>query len=161
VVHAIEVGRHPGYQGDGLQAKVVIGVELHGVERDNGRPFVLYRTMTYSYNEKAILSEYCRAVGVDTVLELVGKGCHVVIDHRESGAGKTFAAIKAVTRLPSGTTGPEPVTAPEFYDFEEPDDDILDRVPPWVKEMAAKGLPYQERKPELEMAGEYDNDVPF
>ena len=80
------------------------------VRKDDGRRFVVTATTTASLNDKAKLRAWLeawrgRAFTADELkafdLEtIVGAGCMLQVEHRQSSAGRTYGAVKSISAVP-------------------------------------------------------------
>lgn len=114
IVAMIDLGTHleNGFNGGPEREvrKCFFAFELVNEKMDNGLPFVVGREYTTSLNSKSAMvqmlqkvrgKEYGDSEQVD-VTGCVGKGCQVLIQHRESSSGRKYAKIADVTAPPKG-----------------------------------------------------------
>ena len=137
-----------------------------------GEPYMLSIRYTLSLHEKANLRRDLDAwrgkplsdAEVDAGFDLhvmVGEPCMLSVVHqpRKSGEG-VVAAIKGVMALPSGMVCPEAFNPLLVFDQDNPDVDVLDQLPGWVKEAIQKAVPpaqpTDEEPPPLQ-----DDEAPF
>jgi len=101
----------------GHKHQILISWELPEERMDDGRPFSIGKTYTYSSHEKSSLRQdlesWRGAKMTDAQAEqfdlakLIGQPCMVGITHREGERG-TFANVTAVLKLPRGANAPAP-----------------------------------------------------
>lgn len=107
------------------QRKVLISWEIPDEKMDDGRPFTIGQKFTWSMSEKANLRktlESWRGVpfketdfgpGGFDIMNIIGVGCMLNVVHA-TNAGKTYANIASVAKLPKGITAPGPTNARNF-----------------------------------------------
>ena len=166
----VDIGWQATNFGD--KEQIVLGFELPSCTLDDGRPMIIYRTLTNSMHEKATLrlmieswrgKQLAPAEAENFDLRaIVGHHCQLSIVHKDSN-GTTFSNIKAVTGLPQGLPVPARVNDIVIYDMDE--GERLDAVPKWLQEKIAKAKlgpeqPYDEFKGQLD-DDILNDDIPF
>lgn len=163
--------------GYGPKHKVYLRFEIPGQriewEKDGQKhegPMSVGQFFTVSLSQKSTLRGFLeswrgRAFTKDELdgfdlFNVAGAPCIVNIVHN-TAAGKTYANIKAIMPLPSGTAKPKPENPILKYSPDAPGD--KDKLPDWLKEKINKAVsvtPEDERAPET--AGvDPDDDIPF
>jgi hypothetical protein len=116
-VGMIDLGTHieAGFQGapDRAARKVFMLFELVNEQKSDGCNHVVGVEYTASLNAKSKLVGMLQKVrgknyGADDdvdVAAIVGKPCQVLIQHKKSAAGRTYARVGDVTSAPKGTKG--------------------------------------------------------
>lgn len=184
----LDLGTQKGeYQGEvKFQRKIMLSWELcdemmpaHGDYPE--RPFTIHQRYTFSSHEKAVLRahlESWRGVpfkesdfgpGGFDIKNVLGKSCLLNVVH-ETKAGRTYANLKAVSRLPKGME-PGVSSNGDFYLSLEREDfngSVFDALSEGLKETIRKSPEYQEllRDPQNEppahvTEGPVDTDAPF
>jgi hypothetical protein len=149
----------PGYQNGPPKAQVYIAFEISGPTRDDGQPFVLGKRYTASLFEKAALFEV-----VDSLLgkvpavkefnpgDLLGKCGLVKVSQKTRTDGSVSAQVDSVIGLPLGMPKPEASQSLLFYSWNEPDRDVYDQLPEWLRNVidAGEELPKPTKPPVAE-----------
>jgi len=163
--------------------KVQIVWELHGedaegnpLNTDDGRPLSVQRRFTPSLGAKAKLREILvswrgRPFTPDELegfklQNILGAWCMLTLTH-ETRNEKTYVNVSSVTSVPSTIKKmglPEPYNENIWFDIDEPDMDVFNSFPDYLKEVI-------QNSPEWKMrTGDYDNgfskeeesdDIPF
>lgn len=112
---------------DKHQRKIWIEWEISGETQEDGSPFYIGKSYTFSMNEKAALRkdlESWRGVkftpedfGKFQLSNVLGVGCMLNVIHNENG-GKTYANIASIARLPKGMGSPAAVKEPACLSLE-------------------------------------------
>jgi hypothetical protein len=137
------------------QHKVLIGWEVDE-KMDDGRPFTISNRYTWSMSEKANLRkdlESWRGLafkesdfgpGGFNVKRLLGAPCMLTVVHTEKD-GKTYANIRAISKLPKGMTPLHQENPLTFLSLEPEEFDraIYDALSDGLKQMIAKSPEYQ------------------
>jgi hypothetical protein len=154
----------------GMKPKIVIGWELPAELMTDGRPFGASQIYTLSLSEKANLRKDLEAWrgrpftdaeldGFD-VKNVLGKPCTLTIVHNKNG-DKTYANIASVAGVMKGMQVPERVNDLLYFNMDEPDRAVLQRLPKWVQTKIAAA----HDAPEPATAGGDDDplndDIPF
>lgn len=120
------------------------------VRRKDGSVFLLSRRFTQSNYEKAA---YYRLVsdwlGPDAAADfepekLAGKYGLVSVRHHTKGE-KTRADVSHCVALPRGAAKPAGVNEPIVYSIADSDDDVLEKLPEWMREAVKASPEYLER----------------
>lgn len=118
----IDLGtQESNYQGQISQKhKILISWELSEEMMQDGRPFTIGKSYTYSSHSKSSLRRDLESwrgkkfeeweFGEFDIGRLLGAGCMLNVMHKESERG-TFANVTAIMRLPRGATTPKPVNS--------------------------------------------------
>lgn len=167
------------YQGQTKrQRKVMLSWELADEMMEDDRPFIVSKFYTWSMNEKATLRkdlESWRGVpftdsdlghdGSFKPRNLLGAPCLVNIIHKERRNGGVGAAIASLARLPKGVDKPTARNATVFFDLDEFDAGVFEKLSDKMKEMIAKSPEYAEAVGRRKSAGGGarlpDDDIPF
>lgn len=167
--------------GFGLKHKVYIRFEVPSErvewEKDGKKhegPAHIGQQFTVSLSKKSVLRGFLESwrgrpftkeelAGFD-LFNIVGAPCILNIVHEKSeDGGKTYANIKAIMPLPSGSAKPTPENELLRYSPDAPGD--LRKLPEWLQEKIAKAV---SNTPEDEQAAPaaagdspLDDDIPF
>lgn len=145
-VQVIELGFQPGFQNGPPKAQAYIAFEVSGPVRDDGQLFTLGKRYTASLFEKAALYEV-----VDSLLgdvpeledfnpsDLLGKSGLVKVSHKTRTEGSVSAAVDSVIGLPGGMDAPEAKQALLFYEWDNPDLAVYDKLPEWLQKVIDQG----------------------
>ena len=152
------------------QRKIMLGWELHGKDDDGeelvterGDPLAIFKNYTLSWSEKANLridlQNWRNKPFTDTemrrfdIQSILGAWCMLTITH-ENRNEKTYANVSSVTSVPATIKKmglPEPVNDLLWFDIDEPDMEVFNSFPDYLKEVI-------EKSPEWKMrTGDYDN----
>ena len=142
----------------GAKEKVYIGFEVPGVNvewkdkegNEHSGPAMIGKTYTNSLNEKSWLGQHLESWrgkpfteaernGFD-LMNILGAPCMISVTHEESKNGKTYAAIKAIMKLPAGTNCPDASTDLLAYSPNDPElIGNFEKLPAWLQERARAG----------------------
>lgn len=110
------------------QRKIYISWQLVGEERQDGKPFYIGKSYTYSANEKANLRKDLESwrgkkftddeLGAFLIKNLIGKACMLNVVH-SAGGDRTYANIASIASLPKGMTAPSLAEPPTYFSLEE------------------------------------------
>jgi hypothetical protein len=137
-VGMIDLGTHiePGFQGapDREARKCFILFELINEQKEDGSAHVVGVEYTASLNSKSKLVGMLQKVrgkayndGEDVdVSAVVGKPCQVLINHKKSAAGRTYARVGDVTSAPKGTKGLKGSNMPILFIMDEESEEELE-----------------------------------
>lgn len=137
-VGMIDLGTHlePGYQGapDREARKCFMLFELVNESKEDGTHHVVGVEYTASLNAKSKLVGMLQKVrgknyndGEDVdVTAVVGKPCQVLINHKKSAAGRTYARVGDVTSAPKGTKGLKGENGPLLFIMDEESEEELE-----------------------------------
>lgn len=160
------------------QHKLLISWEIPDEKMDDGRPFTIGQRFTWSMSEKANLRRVLEswrgrafteddfgANGFD-IKNVIGVGCMLNVVH-ETKAGKTYANIASVAKLPKGMNAPAPTNARSYVWLSHEEfvqkcyDDLTDGLKEVIKAAPEfKALAHPERITDSEAAGPRD-DIPL
>jgi hypothetical protein len=125
--------------------KIYIGWETPAELSDDGKPFRIGRSYTFSANEKAALrrdieSWLGKNLGEElqkgfSMQSLIGKGCFLNVVHEENN-GRNYANIHSVAALPKGTTAPGATHETIYFslDVDEYSPAVFEGLSPYMKE---------------------------
>lgn len=166
-----------------VKRQVTIGWELPEERMEDGRPFTISKTYTWSMAEKASLrhdlenwrgrdftEQDLGPDGFDTK-NLLGKGCLVSIAH-ETKNGRTYANVKSISKMMKGMAAPEAENLHVYFSLDEFNPEIYAGLSQYLREKIAKSPEYQavisgkpiggSEPPPHEYAPENgDSDIPF
>jgi len=147
------------------------------VVSDNAKAQTISREFTCSLSEKATLRHELESwrgrqftkeelQGFD-VMNVVDKPCMISVIHKTSGAGKTYAAITAITSLPKGTQPLPRINELVKYEVEHGRNEVFNALPEFIRkkiescdEWTQPAAPVAD--PEKPVDGADDNsDLPF
>lgn len=164
--------------------KILVGWELLGEDSDgqpmtvnvNGKemPLTISKEYTLSMHEKASLRKELGAwrgkpftdeeAKVFDITKLVGAYCMVNVTHSESG-GKEYANVSGLSPLPGALKNSKPagVHAPIIFEIENPDMEVFDALPDWLKNKVKEAAEWRNVKQVGEVFEEEteDSDIPF
>ncbi|MGZ8217875.1 phage replication initiation protein, NGO0469 family [Methylomagnum sp.] len=110
----------------------------------DGRPFIISKRYTASLNEKSALRKDLESwrgrpftpeeLRSFDVAKLLGQPCMMSILHVDK-AGRTFANISALMKLPRGLPLTEAANEPVAWDFDKPDWDVFEKLSPRLQEV--------------------------
>ena len=130
--------------------KVKLGFEFPNDLMQDGRPFLICKNFTMSLNEKASLRKDLASwrgrdftpeelKGFD-VKSILGAPCQINIIHNQSDDGtRTYANIGAIMPLVKGMEKPTSVGDLIFYNSEEPNPAMWEKIPDGIKEKISSG----------------------
>jgi len=115
------------------QYKWGVGFELSGPTTSDGKPFSIATTVSDSLHPKSRLSPIVKAaigsVGSDLDMEdLLGKTVLITVEHVERDE-KTWANVTTVSGLPSGMPVADTDTPKLYFDLDEPDSEVYEKLP--------------------------------
>lgn len=153
--------------------KIVLGFELPDApERDDGKPTMIYKTLTLSMNKKGNLRKLIEswfgkqfpsdeAANDFDLDKLLGKAALVNVTNDERG-GKVYANIGGLTPLMAGMAAPKAKGATLFYSDKAPEmSGSLGDAPEWIQKLHAEQI-----RPETPVAAALEgadggDDIPF
>ena len=159
------------FQGtEKIQRQLLLGFELCDELMEDGRPFAVSNTYSFSLGPKANLRRVLEGwrgrpfseqelSGFD-VSVLAGKPCMVQIAHRQANNGKTYVNIQSIGTLPKGLQAPEPQNQVVVYSPYAHDAQAYDKLPDWVKRRLSDRVK-EEMPDERGRSPELDDDIPF
>lgn len=136
-----------------LQAKIMVTWEvLDDPKMTDGRPFAISKQYTASLDERSYLykdlvSWRGKAFTADELLgfdisDLVGAYCQVQVIHNEYN-GNTYANINTIM----GTKErPEAVNTDVIFDINNPDMEVFDNLPDWIKDKIRNSEEWQSKE---------------
>lgn len=166
-----DLGHQPGFVYDGKKIesawKFEFTYELVNHEMEDGRPFVVSEDMTNNdWEDKktgrcstliarahSLLGDDYRK-GMNDLRELLGQACMVTVNHNEKG----YAKIKgqaAISGVPFGMNVPELRNNTYFFDMDDPDMDLWEKMPEFKQEKLRSALNFDE-SPLAKMLAEED-----
>lgn len=120
---------------------------------DGEVPFTIGKEYTLYLGERSNLRrdlEAWRGKGFDEaelesfdVSRLLGAPAMLTIIHRVSGAGRTYAEITSITRVPKGIKVPAQICPSLKFDIENGADDVFYRLPKFVQDKIKKADGWQ------------------
>jgi hypothetical protein len=143
------------WQGDTkMQPKVMITWEIldDNTKMKDGRPFAISKTYTASLNEKSSLYQDLvkwrgqqftqeELLGFD-ISKLLGAYCTLQIIHNVNGE-KTYANIASIMKTKER---PQGVNTEVMFDINNPDMDVFNDQPDWIKDKIRASQEWQERE---------------
>lgn len=135
--------------------KIYIGWETPAEIGEDGKPYRIGRSYTFSANEKAALRRDVESwLGKNlneelqngfSMQSLIGMGCFLNVVHEENN-GRTYANIHSVAALPKGTTapGPEHKTLYLSLDVDEYSPAAFESLTPYMKEKVMQSPEWQK-----------------
>lgn len=101
-----------------------LGFEIIGASKEDGSPFVERKEYGYVNAKKAKLAQLIIALGgdADDLLSILGKGCMITIEHKESATGSTYANITNIVPLPKSEKAGKHRTPLKSFFLDEDDD---------------------------------------
>jgi len=170
------------YEGETkLLPKMCVYWELHGEDddgaplvQDNGEPMTIWQEFTKSLGKKAKLRSMLESwrgkaftdeelKGFD-VSKLIGAYCMVNVTHKQSAAGKTYAAISSLTPLPAAlrSAKPGPVLPNQLFDIDAPDMKLFDSFHDKLKERIEHSIEWRgaNKADSSQSKGHADQDIP-
>lgn len=175
------------YQGKiSHKHKILISWELPEALMEDGRPFSIGKTYTYSSDPKANLRKDLESwrgapfkdeeLGTFDIGRLIGVGCMIGVAHRETERG-TYSNVTAILRLPRGTQVPAPINPSICFSLADRPFShtvfgmLSERLQETIKQSpeyryAIDGLDPDEQPPTPNGEGDYggrdlDDEIPF
>lgn len=183
-VRVIDIGtQRTEFKGEVKNVKKVILAfetsELMSGGEFDGKPFLITNRYTASTSDKSILRKDLKSWrGRDFTEEelqafhlknVLNKPCMLNVIHTERN-GKVYANIASIMPLPKGMNANKAVSEPYFFDLDDPDMEVFEKLSPKMKELIMDTPEWKAReyaKGEQESANaesipaeEYD-DIPF
>lgn len=146
------------WQGEKKKAhKVRVTWELPHELMDDGRPYVISQSYTFSMSERAKLRAHLeswrgRAFSEEDLSgppngfhmgKLIGAGCMLNILHNVK-EGRTYANISAIMPLPKGMRAAPVINPSVFFSLAEFDQEVYDGLSDYLKELIGKSPEYGE-----------------
>lgn len=139
------------------QPKIIIYWEIldDKLKMDDGRPFSISKTYTASLDDRSNLYKDLVAwrgkqfsaeelIGFD-ISKLLGAYCQIQVAHQESN-GKTYANINALMNTKERPTA---VNDTVMFDIDNPDMEIFNTFPTWLKDKIRSSAEWDDTKEEL------------
>ena len=119
------------------KSKWGIGFELSGPKTSDGKPFSIATTVSDSLHPKSRLYPIIKATlgSVDNGLDMeniLGKSVLITVEHTERD-DKTWANVANVSGLPDGMTMEASDTPQLYFDLDEPDSAVYEKLPALFK----------------------------
>ena len=184
VASLLDMGTQDTKWGDKRQVRV--SFELLGqnkeIEIDGEKktiPFYVSKTSTLSMNERAFLRQVTdctlntgtlkpEEAEMVAVEEILGKALLVTVEHYEGSDGNTYAGIKNISSLPTGSGEPAEMEGDKMYfSFDDSSQEDFDKLPEWLQNKLKETPEYKVfgAVGSVENAGEDDGitpaDIPF
>ncbi len=147
--------------------QIMLGWELPEELTEDGKPMIVYKTYTLSFNEKASLAIHYKAWMKEpnatkfNLSKLIGAGCNLTIGRTTGDNAKvvSVSALKASEKVPLVTNGKL-----EFY-LKKPDPLALDYLPKFIVEKIEASPEWKAYKASALAGDSVDapdkKDVPF
>lgn len=125
--------------------KIYFGWETPDEKTDDGKPLIVFKSYTLSFNEKATLAKDYKSWTKETepkkfnIGALLGKGCNLSIGATSGGNAKVIG----VTSLKAKEQVPNLVAEPVLFDMRNPSEDALSRLPGFIKDKIVASPEYQ------------------
>jgi hypothetical protein len=137
----VDIGiQHSEAYGDKHQ--IIISYELVDELMEDGRPFILNKFYNLSLNEKATLCIDLEGIAgrklSDTEKEnfdfrkILNAPCLISVIH-ETKSGEAKAKIKTISALPKNMSASPLKNSPLFFDLDQPDWDVYEKLPEWLQ----------------------------
>jgi hypothetical protein len=150
--------------------QVMLSWELLGEERmSDGRPFSISQTYTASLGDRAILRQHLEGIRGRKftpeelagfhLSKVLGSPCLLQVVHAEAkdGSGKIYANIGSLMRMPKGVPAPKGENDAVYFDLDDPDMDVYDKLPEFLRNKIALAAEWSEAtsgKPVAPKAGD-------
>jgi len=126
--------------------------EFDGVEK----PVVISTEKTLSLNEKSSLRAMLEGwrgqaftsaeIKKFSLKNLLGKAALVNVVHKTSAAGRTYATIGAVSKLPKGMKAPKQFNDSVYYEIEEGEGGAFSTLPQWLQDKIRQSREFRTGK---------------
>lgn len=167
------------------QAKVRLTFELPDLTDEfevveNGKttkvekPLVISTEKTRSLGEKSSLRQLLESwrgqaftaaeLKNFSLKNLLGKPALISVTHKTSAAGRTYAAITSVSKLPKGMKAAKAFNEPLYYEIEEGESGAFTHLPAWLQDKIRAAKEFAQAKPSTAAVANDeadDNGVPF
>ena len=148
-----------------IRRKIHLTFELVNELMEDGRPFVVGRSISMSFNEKSTL----RAIA-ETLLgsklpkdfdlsTIIGKPCLAQVVHYEKKDGTTGGKLGTIIAAPKGFPVKNAANECLVYNIHEPDANTFQKLPKWIQEDIGKAKendPAYNSSPAMQ-----ESDIPF
>ena len=78
---------------------------------------------------------------------LLGKPALISVTHKTSAAGRTYAAITSVSKLPKGMKAAKAFNEPVYYEIEEGEGGAFSILPQWLQDKIRNAKEFSKAKP--------------
>jgi hypothetical protein len=135
------------------QHKIMLSWELPNELMEDGAPFTIHQTYTFSSSEKSTFRKHLESwrgkpfedadfgPGGFDVKNVIGVGCFLSVLHNVKN-GSTYANITAVAKLPKGTTCPPLVNEKLYFSLDSFDQAIFDKLSQGLRDKISKSPEY-------------------
>jgi len=157
----VDLGTSATHYDPEPKPRMRFGFETPHEKREDGKPFMITKVMTKYLSQKANLRKYIETLMSkkytdETITEvnikdLIGKACQIQVIHSEDGQ---FANIEEIMPLTKGTETPNLVNEPIYFDLEEPDMAVYEKLSDKTKERI-------QLSSEWKKEGVPEDDIPF
>lgn len=145
-----------------------------GKTMSDGKPYTINEKFSLSLNEKSRLSAILegwrgikftdeqRRGGFD-IQQMLGKLCFLNVVHSNRG-DKTFANVASAMPVPDGMPEPRSVNSQLYFSLSTPDQNVLEALPKYYRELIEKSPEYQRMNSKVAVAAgsaDLDDDLPF
>lgn len=121
--------------------KVYIRFELPEEKLDDGRPSVIGKEYTHSFDMRSnARKDIQQMLGVTfpaghhfDIFELIGKVVMVTVVHNKSSNGKTYANIGGYAPLHKSLKAPAAMNEPVIFDLDNYSEDAFLKLPEWLR----------------------------
>ena len=86
--------------------------------------------------------------------QMLGTGAMLSVSVVERDDGSRHNKIEAVTGFPKGIEVPKVESEPLFFDADEPDMDMLEKMPEWIQDIIRKSTQFAENPPDEKIPNE-------
>lgn len=141
------------------QHKVRLTFELADITREfDGvqKPVVISTEKTLSLNEKSSLRAMLEGwrgqaftsaeLKKFSLKNLLGKPALVNVVHKTSAAGRTYATIASVSKLPKGMKAPKQFNDSVYYEIEEGEGGVFSALPQWLQDKIRQSREFRTGK---------------
>lgn len=176
----IDLGTQEGsFQGKPKkQHKILVSWELPEEKMEDGRPFTVSQSYTWSMSEKATLRKHLEAwrgvkftdadfgPGGFNIKKIVGLGCLLTLVHNERD-DKTYANIVSISKVMKGMELPKPANKPVYLwlTHELLDESVFNELSDPLKAKIMKSPEYTAaitgEEPPKTTADEMSDEIPF
>ena len=85
---------------------------------------------------------------------MLGAGAMLSVSVVERDDGSRHNKIEAVTGVPKGIEVPKVESEPLLFDADEPDMDMLEKMPEWIQDIIRKSTQFAENPPDEKIPDE-------
>ena len=83
---------------------------------------------------------------------VLGRGAVLTISQKEKTDGTKYNSIEGIAGLPKGIPAPKPESELLAFDADEPDMEVLEKLPTWIQDIIKKSTQFAENPPMQEVA---------